>query len=59
MACSKVKNYDKNINNIFERWMKIIIENSKSDIKIIEVIYNSICNFYDNFRKKNLNISIL
>ena len=58
MACSMVKNYDKNIINIFEKWMKIFIENSKLDIKIIEIIYNSIYNFYDNIRSKNLNISI-
>jgi len=58
MACSVVKNYDKNIIDIFEKWMKIFIENSKLDIKIIEIIYNSIYNFYDSFRNKNLNICI-
>ncbi len=58
MACSIVKNYDKNIINIFEKWMKVFIENSRLDIKIIEVIYNSINNFYDNFRKKNYNLNI-
>ena len=58
MACSVVKNYDKNIINIFEKWMKIFIENCKLDIKLIEIVYNLIYNFYDNIKNKNLNLSI-
>jgi hypothetical protein len=54
MACTMVKNYDKNLINFFNCWMNNFIVNSKLDIKLVNKIYNLIYTFYDeNIRKNN------